>query len=160
MDSMEPVYNLSPMCNLSEDELEAVNSTNVEFAMWDPYKDKKRADEAEKQIEIYKERAVLAEAKVEELLNIIKLSRNELIKNNVKESIEETVLPEEKPNRWLSCLSTKYYLLLVFFFLLFLLLVFFLFVFLLLVFFFLDFLLLFFFINPPLNWFFLSSVIS
>jgi len=106
MDSMEPVYNLSPMCNLSEDELEAVNSTNVEFAMWDPYKDKKRADEAEKQIEIYKERAVLAEAKVEELLNIIKLSRNELIKNNVKESIEETVLPEEKPNRWLACLST------------------------------------------------------
>lgn len=103
---MEPVYNLSPMCNLSEDELEAVNSTNVEFAMWDPYKDKKRADEAEKQIEIYKERAVLAEAKVEELLNIIKLSRNELIKNNVKESIEETVLPEEKPNRWLACLST------------------------------------------------------
>lgn len=106
MDSMEPVYNLSPMCNLSEDELEAVNSTNVEFAMWDPYKDKKRADEAERQLEIYKERTVLAEAKVEELLNIIKLSRNELIKNNVKESIEETVLPEEKPNRWLACLST------------------------------------------------------
>lgn len=106
MVSMEPVYNLSPMCNLSEDELEAVNSTNVEFAMWDPYKDKKRADEAVRQLEIYKERALLAEAKVEELLNIIKLSRNELIKNNVKESIEETVLPEEKPNRWLACLST------------------------------------------------------
>lgn len=106
MVSMEPVYNLSPMCNLSEDELEAVNSTNVEFAMWDPYKDKKRADEAVRQLEIYKERALLAEAKVEELLNIIKLSRNELIKNNVKESIEETALPEEKPNRLLSCLST------------------------------------------------------
>lgn len=105
MDSMEPVYNLSPMCNLSEDELEAVNSTNVEFAMWDPYKDKKRADEAERQLEIYKERTVLAEAKVEELLNIIKLSRNELIKNNVKESVKDTVLPEEQPSRWLSCLS-------------------------------------------------------
>ena len=108
---MEPAYNLSPMCNLSEDELEAVNTSNVEFAMWDPYKDKKRADEVERQLEIYRDRASLAEAKVEELLNIIKLSRNELIKNNVKESIEsieakETVLPEEKPNRLLSCLST------------------------------------------------------
>jgi len=108
MVSMEPVYNLSPMCNLSEDELEVVNTSNAEFAIWDPYKDKKRADEAERQLEIYKERALLAEAKVEELLNIIKLSRNELIKNNVKESLEakETVLPEEKPNRLLSCLST------------------------------------------------------
>ena len=96
---MEPVYNLSPMCNLSEDELEAVNSTNVEFAMWDPYKDKKRADEAERQLEIYKERTVLAEAKVEELLNIIKLSRNELIKNNVNESIAEIVVHEEKSNK-------------------------------------------------------------
>jgi len=103
---MESVYNLSPMCNLSEDELEAVNSSNAEFAMWDPYKDKKRADEAERQLEIYKERALLAEAKVEELLNIIKLSRNELIKNNVKKSIEESPLPEEKPNRWFPCLST------------------------------------------------------
>ena len=107
---MEPVYNLSPMCNLSEDELEAVNTSNAEFAIWDPYKDKKRADEAERQLEIYKERALLAEAKVEELLNIIKLSRNELIKNNIKGSLEvilpETVLPEEKPNRLLSCLST------------------------------------------------------
>ena len=103
---MESVYNLSPMCNLSEDELEAVNSSNAEFAMWDPYKDKKRADEAERQLEIYKERALTSEAKVEELLNIIKLSRNELIKNNVKESIEESPLQEEKPNRWLSCLST------------------------------------------------------
>ena len=103
---MESVYNLSPMCNLSEDELEAVNSSNAEFAMWDPYKDKKRADEAERQLEIYKERALASEAKVEELLNIIKLSRNELIKNNVKESIEEKDLPEEKPNRLLSCLST------------------------------------------------------
>ena len=102
---MEPVYNLSPMCNLSEDELEAVNSTNVEFAIWDPYKDKKRADEAERQVELYRERALTSEAKVEELMNIIKLSRNELIKNNVKGSLEETVLPEEKPNRWLSCLS-------------------------------------------------------
>ena len=37
---MEAVYNLSPTCNLSEDELEAVNSSNAEFAMWDPYKDK------------------------------------------------------------------------------------------------------------------------
>ena len=105
MDSMEPVYNLSPMCNLSEEELEAVNSSNAEFAIWDPYKDKKRADEAERQLEIYKERALISEVKVEELMNIIKLSRNELIKNNVKESLEETVLPEEKPNRWLSCLS-------------------------------------------------------
>lgn len=107
MVSMEPVYNLSPMCNLSEDELEVVNTSNAEFAIWDPYKDKKRADEAERQLEIYKERTLLAEAKVEELLNIIKLSRNELIKNNVKGSLEakETVLPEEKPNRWLSCLS-------------------------------------------------------
>lgn len=103
---MDSVYNLSPMCNLSEDELEAVNSSNAEFAMWDPYKDKKRADEAERQLEIYKERALASEAKVEELLNIIKLSRNELIKNNVKESIEEKDLPEEKPNRLLSCLST------------------------------------------------------
>lgn len=103
---MESVYNLSPTCNLSEDELEAVNTSNAEFSMWDPYKDKKRADEAERQLEIYKERTLLAESKVEELLNIIKLSRNELIKNNVKESIEETVLPEEKPNRLLSCLST------------------------------------------------------
>ena len=103
---MEPVYNLSPMCNLSEDELEAVNSSNAEFAMWDPYKDKKRADEAERQVEIYRERALTSEAKVEELLNIIKLSRNELIKNNVKESIEDSPLPEEKPNRWFSCLST------------------------------------------------------
>ena len=102
---MEPVYNLSPMCNLSEDELEAVNSTNVEFAMWDPYKDKKRADEAERQVELYRERALTSEAKVEELMNIIKLSRNELIKNNFKELLEETVLPEEKPSRWLSCLS-------------------------------------------------------
>ena len=104
----DTVYNLSPMCNLSEDELEAVNSSNAEFSMWDPYKDKKRADEAERQVEIYKDRALLAETKVEELLNIIKLSRNELIKNNVKESIEakETVLPEEKPNRWLKCLSS------------------------------------------------------
>ena len=76
--------------------------------MWDPYKEKKRADEAEKQIDIYKERALTSEAKVEELLNIIRLSRNELIKNTIKESLEaeETVLPEEKPNRWLSCLST------------------------------------------------------
>lgn len=111
MESYSPAYNLSPMCNLSEDELEAVNSSNAEFAMWDPYKDKKRADEAERQLEIYKERSLLAEAKVEELLNIIKLSRNELIKNeliknNIKESLEETVLPEEKPNRLLSCLST------------------------------------------------------
>ena len=105
---MEAVYNLSPMCNLSEDELEAVNTSNAEFAIWDPYKDKKRADEAERQLEIYKERALLAESKVEELMNIIKLSRNELIKNNVKESLDakETVLPEEKPNRLLSCLST------------------------------------------------------
>ena len=105
---MEAVYNLSPMCNLSEDELEAVNTSNAEFAIWDPYKDKKRADEAERQLEIYKERALTSEAKVEELLNIIKLSRNELIKNNVKESLDakETVLPEEKPNRLLSCLST------------------------------------------------------
>ena len=103
---MESVYNLSPMCNLSEDELEAVNSSNAEFAMWDPYKDKKRADEAERQLEIYKERALASEAKVEELLNIIKLSRNELIKNNVKESVEEINLPEEKSNRWLACLST------------------------------------------------------
>ena len=106
MESFSPAYNLSPTSNLSEDELEAVNSTNVEFAMWDPYKDKKRADEAERQLEIYKDRALLAETKVEELLNIIKLSRNELIKNNVKGSLEETVLPEEKPSRWLSCLST------------------------------------------------------
>ena len=108
MDSQSPVYNLSPMCNLSEDELDAVNLSNAEFAMWDPYKDKKRADEAEKQIDIYKERALTSEAKVEELLNIIRLSRNELIKNTIKESLEaeETVLPEEKPNRWLSCLST------------------------------------------------------
>jgi hypothetical protein len=105
MESYSPVYNLSPMCNLSEDELEAVNSTNAEFAIWDPYKDKKRADEAERQLEIYKDRSLLAETKVEELLNIIKLSRNELIKNNVKESVEDTVLPEEKPSRWLSCLS-------------------------------------------------------
>ena len=106
MVSMEPVYNLSPMCNLSEDELEVVNTSNAEFAIWDPYKEKKRADKAERQLEIYKERTVLAEAKVEELLNIIKLSRNELIKNSVKGSPEETVLPEEKPNRWLECLST------------------------------------------------------
>jgi hypothetical protein len=108
MESYSPSYNLSPMCNLSEDELEAVNSSNAEFAMWDPYKDKKRADEAERQLEIYRERALTSEAKVEELLNIIKLSRNELIKNNVKESLDakETVLPEEKPNRLLSCLST------------------------------------------------------
>ena len=108
MDSQSPVYNLSPMCNLSEDELDAVNLSNAEFAMWDPYKEKKRADEAEKQIDIYKERALTSEAKVEELLNIIRLSRNELIKNTIKESLEaeETVLPEEKPSRWLSCLST------------------------------------------------------
>ena len=108
MDSHSPVYNLSPMCNLSEDELDAVNLSNAEFAMWDPYKEKKRADEAEKQVEIYKERALTSEANVEELLNIIRLSRNELIKNTIKESLEaeETVLPEEKPNRWLSCLST------------------------------------------------------
>jgi hypothetical protein len=108
MDSHSPVYNLSPMCNLSEDELDAVNLSNAEFAMWDPYKDKKRADEAEKQIELYKGRALTSEAKVEELLNIIRLSRNELIKNTIKESLEdeETVLPEEKPIRWLSCLST------------------------------------------------------
>tara|TARA_B100000131_G_scaffold306395_1_gene333432 strand:- start:199 stop:612 length:414 start_codon:yes stop_codon:yes gene_type:complete len=106
MESYSPAYNLSPTSNLSEDELEAVNSSNAEFAMWDPYKDKKRADEAERQLEIYKERALTSEAKVEELLNIIKLSRNELIKNNIKESIEETVLPEEKPNRLLSCLYT------------------------------------------------------
>jgi hypothetical protein len=106
MDSHSPVYNLSPMCNLSEDELDAVNLSNAEFSMWDPYKEKKRADEAEKQIDIYKERALTSEAKVEELLNIIRLSRNELIKNNVKDSIDETILPEEKPNRWLSCLST------------------------------------------------------
>ena len=108
MDSQSPVYNLSPMCNLSEDELDAVNLSNAEFAMWDPYKEKKRADEAEKQIDIYKERALTSEANVEELLNIIRLSRNELIKNTIKESLEaeETVLPEEKPNRWLSCLST------------------------------------------------------
>ena len=108
MDSHSPVYNLSPMCNLSEDELDAVNLSNAEFAMWDPYKEKKRADEAEKQIDIYKERALTSEANVEELLNIIRLSRNELIKNTIKESLEaeETVLPEEKPSRWLSCLST------------------------------------------------------
>lgn len=106
MESYSPAYNLSPTSNLSEDELEAVNSSNASFAMWDPYKDKKRADEAERQVEIYRERALLAETKVEELLNIIKLSRNELIKNNVKESIEESPLQEEKPNRWLSCLST------------------------------------------------------
>ena len=68
------------------------------------YKDKKRADEAERQAEIYEERALLAETKVEELLNIIKLSRNELIKNNVKRSVEEINLTEEKPNRWLECL--------------------------------------------------------
>lgn len=105
MESYSPAYNLSPTSNLSEDELEAVNSTNVEFTMWDPYKDKKRADEAERQVELYRERALTSEAKVEELLNIIKLSRNELIKNNVKGSLEETVLPEEKPSRWLSCLS-------------------------------------------------------
>ena len=105
MESYSPAYNLSPTSNLSEDELEAVNSTNAEFAMWDPYKDKKRADEAERQVEIYRERALLAETKVEELLNIIKLSRNELIKNNVKESVKDTVLPEEQPSRWLSCLS-------------------------------------------------------
>ena len=106
MESYSPAYKLSPMCNLSEDELEAVNSSNAEFAMWDPYKDKKRADEAERQLEIYKERALTSEAKVEELLNIIKLSRNELIKNNVKESVEEINLTEEKPNRWLECLSS------------------------------------------------------
>lgn len=105
MESFSPAYNLSPTSNLSEDELDAVNSTNAEFAMWDPYKDKKRADEAERQVELYRERALTSEAKVEELLNIIKLSRNELIKNNVKGSLEETVLPEEKPSRWLSCLS-------------------------------------------------------
>ena len=96
---------------VDEDELEAVNMSNAAFAMWDPYKEKKRADKAERQLEIYKERALTSEAKVEELLSIIKLSRNELIKNNVKESIEETVLPEtvlskEKFSRWLSCLST------------------------------------------------------
>ena len=106
MESYSPAYNLSPTSNLSEDELEAVNSSNAKFSMWDPYKDKKRADEAERQLEIYRERVLLAETKVEELLNIIKLSRNELIKNNVKESVEEINLPEEKPNRWLSCLST------------------------------------------------------
>ena len=110
MESHSPVYNLSPMCNLSEDELDAVNLSNAEFAMWDPYKEKKRADDAEKQIELYKGRALTSEAKVEELLNIIRLSRNELIKNTIKESLEvvlpETVLPEEKPSRWLACLST------------------------------------------------------
>jgi len=105
MESFSPAYNLSPTSNLSEDELDAVNSTNAEFAIWDPYKDKKRADEAERQLEIYKDRALTSEAKVEELMNIIKLSRNELIKNNFKELLEETVLPEEKPSRWLSCLS-------------------------------------------------------
>ena len=105
MESQSSVYNLSPICNLSEDELEAVNTSNAEFAMWDPYKEQKRADEAERQLEIYKERALISEVKVEELMNIIKLSRNELIKNNIKESLEETVLPEEKPNRLLSCLS-------------------------------------------------------
>jgi hypothetical protein len=91
---------------LSEDELDAVNSSNAEFAMWNPYKDNKRADEAEKQREIYKERALISEAKVEELLNIIKLSRNELIKNSVKESFNEESITEEKPSRWLACLST------------------------------------------------------
>ena len=110
MESQSRVYNLSPICNLSEDELEAVNTSNAEFAMWDPYKEQIRADEAERQLEIYKERALISEVKVEELMNIIKLSRNELIKNNVKESIEETVLPEpvlpEQPRRWLSCLSS------------------------------------------------------
>ena len=106
MESYSPTYKLSPTSNLSDDELEAVNLSNATFAMWDPYKEKKRADEAERQLEIYKDRALLAETKVEELLNIIKLSRNELIKNNVKESIEESPLQEEKPNRWLSCLST------------------------------------------------------
>ena len=103
---MEPHLAISPICNLSEDELDAVNSSNAEFAMWNPYKDKKRADEAEKQREIYKERALISEAKVEELLNIIKLSRNELIKNSVKESFNEESITEEKPSRWLSCLST------------------------------------------------------
>ena len=106
MESYSPTYNLSPTSNLSEDELEAVNLSNATFAMWDPYKEKKRADEAERQLEIYKERALTSEAKVEELLNIIKLSRNELIKNNVKESVEEINLTEEKPNRWLECLSS------------------------------------------------------
>ena len=103
---MEPHLAISPICNLSEDELDAVNSSNAEFAMWNPYKDNKRADEAEKQREIYKERALISEAKVEELLNIIKLSRNELIKNSVKESFNEESITEEKPSRWLSCLST------------------------------------------------------
>ena len=107
MESYSPAYNLSPMCNLSEDELDAINTSNAEFAMWDPYKDKKRADEAERQLEIYKERTLISEAKVEELLNIIKLSRNELIKNNVKRSLEakETVLPEEKPNNTVKIFS-------------------------------------------------------
>jgi len=107
MESYSPAYNLSPTSNLSEDELEAVNLSNAAFAIWDPYKEKKRADEAERQLEIYKDRALKSEAKVEELLNIIKLSRNELIKNNVKGSLEldETVSPEEKPNRLLLCLS-------------------------------------------------------
>ena len=102
MESYSPVYNLSPTCNLSEDELDAVNSTNAEFAMWDPYKDKKRADEVEKQLEIYKKRALTSEAKVEELLKIIKLSRNELIKNNIVESLEKEDL---KQSRWLECFS-------------------------------------------------------
>jgi hypothetical protein len=103
---MESQLAISPICNLSEDELDAVNSSNAEFAMWNPYKDNKRADEAEKQREIYKERALISEAKVEELLNIIKLSRNELIKNSVKESFNEESITEEKPSRWLACLST------------------------------------------------------
>ena len=47
MESQPTVYNLSPMCNLSEDELDAVNLSNGEFAMWDPYKEKKRAAEAD-----------------------------------------------------------------------------------------------------------------
>ena len=106
MESYSPAYNLSPTSNLSEDELDAVNMSNASFAMWDPYKENKRADEAERQLEIYKERALISEAKVEELLNIIKLSRNELIKNNVKEYVEEINLPEEKPNRWLECMSS------------------------------------------------------
>lgn len=68
---------ISPMCNLSEDELDSLNSSNASFAMWQPYKDKTRADEAEKKVELmaqkleeykgYKERALEAESIIREL---------------------------------------------------------------------------------------------
>jgi hypothetical protein len=95
---------ISPLCSLSEDELDAINDCNASFAMWQPYKDKTRADEAEKKVKQleqklieykgYKDRALEAEKRIRELSQGLDLSIDQ------GKDIEDTI-----SSRWVQCLT-------------------------------------------------------